>query len=108
MHPAISADSETGTTSFQDAAPAMSFLELLQADDVEVKSVVKTAAPMAEVSWTTADVMRRASDMAFAMEAHRRGMTLVSVQKILSGKYHNSLKKKHKRKTRKGKEHGNP
>ena len=39
--------------------------------------------------------VRRASDTAFALEAHRRGMVLVGAKNILSGKYHDSGKHKH-------------
>jgi hypothetical protein len=61
---------------------------------------------MAEIGWTTADVMCRASDMAFALKAHRRGMCLVGAKNILAGR-HTSGKKKHKRQKRKRKiEHG--
>jgi hypothetical protein len=103
MHPAISLDPDTATTRFQTEAVAQSYLELLQATDFEVKHcAVKTAAPMAEISWTTADVMRRVSPLAFAMEAYRRGLKLVGVENILSGAYYESGKKKHVRQKRKG------
>jgi hypothetical protein len=102
MHPAISLDLETGSIRFQDHAPVLSYLELLQADDFEVKHCAAKATPMAEISWTTADVLRRASDTAFALEAHRRGMCLVGAKNILSGRFANG-KKPHRRKQKKNK-----
>jgi hypothetical protein len=117
MRPALSLNPETATTRQQmddeigsdDLAHDISYAEILQCsrsdyerqDVAEPKPVVKAAEPMAEVSWTTADVMRRVSPLAFAMEAYRRGMTLVNVQKILSGTHHDSGKRKHRRKQNK-------
>ena len=59
--------------------------------------------PMAQVSWSTAQQLQGVSDAAFAIEAWRRGMKLVAAKNILSGKCHESGKKKHKRKKREGK-----
>jgi hypothetical protein len=107
MRPAISLDPDTGSIRFQDHAPVLAYLELLQVDDYEVKHCAAKSTPMAEISWTTADVMRRASDMAFDIEARRRGYIMAG--KILSGTHHDSGKKKHKRwkqkSQKRGKEH---
>jgi hypothetical protein len=90
----ISTDETTGTTRTQPEDEPCSYHRMLECVrsqyermDVAKPRVVKVAQPMAEISWTTADVMRRASDTAFALEAHRRGLCLVSAKNILSGKY---------------------
>jgi hypothetical protein len=101
MRESLSSNPASGTTRFQVEAPAASYLELLQADDFEVKPCTVKATPMATVSRSTADVLRNASNMAFAIEAHRRGLCLVAVKNILAGR-HASGKKKHKRQKRKG------
>jgi hypothetical protein len=108
MRRVLSTDEQSGTTRFQVEAPAQSYLELLQADDFEVKHCpVKSAEPMAQVSWTTADRLSNASDLAFQIEARRRGY--IRAGKILSGTHHDSGKKKHKRwkhkSQKRGKEH---
>ena len=105
MRIAISSDEQSGTTRFQVEAPALSYLELLQADDFEVKHCAVKVEPMAQVSWSTADVLRNASNMAFAIEAHRRGLGLVAAKNILSGKYP-SGKKPHRKKQNKSLKQG--
>jgi hypothetical protein len=115
---AISNQIFSGTTRWQeedeighdDLAHDISFTELLECerhcyerqDVAEPKPVVK-AVPMAQVSWSTAQQLQGVSDAAFAIEAWRRGMKLVAAKNILSGKCHESGKKKHKRKKREGK-----
>ncbi len=92
MRPAISTDPTTGTTRWQEEDVFdIRYHEALgctrgqyERMDVAKPRAAKVAQRMAEVSWTTADVMRNASNTAFALEAHRRGMRLVSTQKILS------------------------
>ena len=95
MRLAISTDETTGSSRFQtdseigheDFSHDISYRETLNCVDYE-----RDDAPplrMAEISWTTADVLRRASDTALALDAHRRGMVLVGVQNILSGKQNN-------------------
>jgi len=115
MREAISLDKTTGTSRWQeehdvndDLALEATYAEMLQVErhcyermDVKKSPVVKSEEPMAQISWSTAEVMRNASNLAFAMEAYRRGMTLVSVQKILSGTHHDSGKRKHRRKQNK-------
>ena len=105
MRESLSSNPASGTTRFQVEAPAASYLELLQADDFEVKPCTVKATPMATVSWSTADVLRNASNMAFAIEAKRRGLCLVAVKNILSGKYP-SGKKPHRRKQNKSLKQG--
>lgn len=112
MRPAISLAPETGTSRWQaddeigndELAHDISYVELLgcQRSDYERQDVAKPKpAQMAQVSWSTADVLRNASNLAFALEAHSRGMKLVAVKNILAGG-HASGKKKHKRQKRKG------
>jgi hypothetical protein len=102
MRIAISSDEQSGTTRFQVEAPALSYLELLQANDFEVKTVKTKSKPpaMAQVTWqqarTTAEVLPGASELAFLMEARRRGYEVAG--RTLSGKYHDSDKRKHRRK----------
>src|SRR5580704_16413416 len=102
MRHVLSTDERSGTTRFQTEALAQSYLELLQADDFEVRHRAVKARPMAEISWTTADVLRRASDTAFALEAYRRGVCLVGAKNILSGIFANG-KKLYRRKQEKNK-----
>jgi hypothetical protein len=113
MRPAISLAPETGTSRWQaddeigndELAHDISYVELLgcQRCDYERQDVAKPKpAQMAQVSWSTADVLRRASDTAFALEAYRRGLTLVGAKRILSGKHYESGKKKHRRKSKRG------
>jgi hypothetical protein len=96
MRHLLSTDEQSGTTRFQTEAPAQSYLELLQADDFEVKHRAVKAPPMATVSWSTADVLRNASNLAFAIEAHSRGLKLVGAKRILSGTHYESGKRKHR------------
>lgn len=103
MRPAISRDETTGSTRFQDEAEAQSFIELLgcQRDCYERQDVATPKPlPMAEVSWQQArpmaEVLKEASELAFVIEARRRGYAVAS--KILSGRYHDSGKRKHRRK----------
>lgn len=92
MRKAISTDSDTGTSRWQEADVFdISFHESLgctrrQYERVDIKQshVVKSAEAMASVSWSTAKQLEQISDCAFAIEAHRRGMRLVSVENILS------------------------
>jgi|SRR5271156_3180884 hypothetical protein len=96
-------DESTGSNNMQDDEPC-SYAELLQClrSDYERMDVAKPKpVQMAQVSWSTADVLRNASNLTFAIEAHRRGMSLVGAKNILSGKY-SSGRKIHKRKKRKG------
>jgi hypothetical protein len=116
MRPAFSTDLNSGSSRFQaddevndDLAHDISYQELLQClrhdyerMDVKKPRMVKSPEPMAEISWTTADVMRRASDTAFAIEAHSRGFKLVGAKRILSGTHYESGKKKHRRKSKRG------
>ncbi|MGA7638012.1 MAG: hypothetical protein WCB00_13860 [Candidatus Acidiferrales bacterium] len=56
---------------------------------------------MATAPWVPmATVLQSVSDTAFAIEAHRRGLRLVNASRILSGKYHDSGKRKHRRKNK--------
>jgi hypothetical protein len=77
MRRAISIEENSGTTRFQVEAPALSYLELLQADDFEVKHCAVKVEPMAQVSWADArpmcDRLKDVSDLAILLEAHRRG-----------------------------------
>jgi hypothetical protein len=116
MRPAISLAPETGTTRFQadddineELSPDISYHEALgcvrsdyERMDIKKSPVAKVAAPMAEVSWqqarSTADVLKDASELAFLMEARRRGYEVAG--RILSGKYHDSGKRKHRRKNK--------
>jgi hypothetical protein len=111
MRPALSTDNNSGSSRFQaddeisdELAHDISYVELLgcQRSSYERIDIEKKPTPvqMAEISWTTADVMHRASDTAFAIEAYRRGMKLVAVKNILSGKYYDSGKRKHRRKSK--------
>jgi len=110
MRPAISTNPETGSSRFQaddevndDLANDISYREALGClrSDYERQDVARPKpAPMAQVSWSTAEQMRQISDCAFAIEAYRRGQRLVSANQILSGTHHDSGKKRHKRKTK--------
>ena len=51
MRQAISTDENSGSSRFQTEAPAQSYLELLQADDAEVKHVTT-------VSWKQAQQLK--------------------------------------------------
>jgi hypothetical protein len=106
MRRVIALDESTGSTNMQDDEPC-SYHRMLgvtrndyERIDIKKTPVVKAAEPMAEISWTTADVMRNASNLAFALEAHRRGLCLVSAKNILSGKYFDSGKTKPRRKSK--------
>jgi hypothetical protein len=108
MRPAISLAPETGTTRYQAddeisevLAHDITFIELLgcRRSDYERQDVAKPKpVQMAEISWTTADVMRRASDLAFAFEARRRGY--ISAGKILDGRHYPNGKRIHERKSK--------
>jgi hypothetical protein len=106
MRPAISLDSETGTTRLQTDEPwSYHFMLGCLRNDYERADVKKTpVVKLAEATWfdarSTADKLKDASEAAFRIEMLRRGYAVAG--KILSGKYHDSLKKKHKRKKRKG------
>jgi hypothetical protein len=93
-------------------SPAQSFIELLGAADYEKHSTAKPRAvkvakpkpiPMAEASWadamSTADRLKQISDLALTMELNRRGYRAAG--KVLSGKYHDSGKRKHLRRKNK-------
>lgn len=102
MKQPISTDARSGSTRFQDEAEAQSFTELLgiASDEYEREDVAKPQPePMAQVSWSTAEQLKRVSDGAFAIEAYRRGLRLVGVRDILSGR-HSSGKKKRKRRNK--------
>jgi hypothetical protein len=116
MRPALSTDDNSGSSRFQaddeiseELAHDVTFIELLecQRNSYERIDIQKKPTPvqMAEISWTTADVMRDASNLAFALKAHRRGLCLVAVKNILSGKYP-SGKKPHRRKQNKSLKQG--
>jgi hypothetical protein len=103
MRKVTALDESTGSTNRQADQPC-SYHQLLECcrQDYERQYVAKPKpAQMAQVSWSTADVLRNASNMAFAIEAHRRGLCLVAVKNILAGG-HASGKKKHQRQKRKG------
>lgn len=93
MREPISSNPASGTTRFQVESPAQSFIELLGVADYE-------RVPVAEVSWQQArpmaDVLKEASELAFLMEARRRGYEVAG--KILDGKHYNSGKRIHRRK----------
>jgi|SRR5271156_2611673 hypothetical protein len=115
MRPALSTDENSGSSRFQaddevndELAHDVTFVEILQCSrsDYERHDVAKPkphavaiAAPMASVSWSTAQRLQGVSDAAFAIEMRRRGYEIA--RKILSGKYYDSGKRKHKK--RKGK-----
>jgi hypothetical protein len=113
MRPAISLDPDTATTRYQaddeiahdDLSHDISYhevLEVTRGDYERQDSAKPTPVPMAQVSWqqarTTADVLKDASELAFMMEARRRGYAVAG--KILSGKYHDNGKRKHRRKNK--------
>ncbi|MGB8441593.1 MAG: hypothetical protein WCE26_19500 [Candidatus Acidiferrales bacterium] len=119
MRPAISADETTGSSRFQadddineDLSHDISYAEILEViqEDYERRDdpkprAAKLAEPTATVSWSTAEVLRNASNLAFAIEAHSRGMKLVAAKNILAGNVLQnrwpSGKKKHRRKSQK-------
>src|SRR5277367_934810 len=106
MRRALSTDENSGSSRFQaddevndDLAHDISYAEALGCvrQNYERMSIpkipaVKEAAPMAAVSWSTAQQLQGVSDVAFAFEAHRRGLCLVSAKNILSGKVFDSGK----------------
>lgn len=108
MRSAISLDPTTGTSRWQEEDVFdISYAEILQVEchlyerqDIAAPKPV----PMAEISWADArpmsEKLKQVSDYAFAIEAHRRGMRVVSAQNILNGKYHDSGVKKHKRRNK--------
>jgi hypothetical protein len=99
MRAAISSNPESGTTRFQTEAPAQSYLELLQASDFEVKHCTVNPVQMAQAAWVPmGDLLQSASELAFRMEGLRRGYAIAG--KILSGKYYDSGKRKHRRKNK--------
>jgi hypothetical protein len=98
----ISTDEFSGSTRFQaddeighdDLAHDISYHETLgctrnsyERIDIKKSPVVKSAEPTAQVSWSTAQRLQGVSDVAFALEAYRRGLCLVSAKNILSGRY---------------------
>jgi hypothetical protein len=96
---AISNNPKSGTTRFQTEAPAQSYSELLQASDFEVKHcAVKPVETAQAARVPMANVLQSASELAFSMEALRRGYAIAG--KILSGKYYDSGKRKHRRKNK--------
>ena len=100
MRAAISNNPESGTTRFQTEAPAQSYLELLQASDFEVKHSAAKPVQMAQAAWVPmANVFQSASDLAFRIEALRRGYAIAGT--ILSGKFYDSGKRKHRRRNNK-------
>jgi hypothetical protein len=114
MRPAISLAPETGTTRFQsdddineDLSPDISYHESLGCvrSDYERQDVAKPKpVPTAQVSWSDArpmgDRLKDASDLAFRMEALRRGYEIAG--KILDGRHYPSAKTIHKKQSQRG------
>ena len=107
MRKAIALDESTGSTNRQDDEPC-SYHETLgcHRGDYERQDVAKPKpVPMAQVSWAdarpTAERLKDASDLAFIMEARRRGYEIAD--RVLSGKYYDSGKKKHRKKHKQNK-----
>ena len=102
MREPISSNPASGTTCFQVESPAQSFIELLGVADYERQDAAEPKrASMATAPWVPmATVLQSVSDIAFVIEARRRGYAIAG--KVLSGKYHDSGKKKHVRKSQRG------
>lgn len=111
---ALSTDTETGTTRWQEEDVFdIRYHEALgcvrdqyERIDVAVKKApVEVAAPMATVSRTTADILRNASNLAFALEAVQRGYVPKAALKILAGRHPSGEKmhRKQKNKSQRGK-----
>ena len=102
MRKVTALDESTGRTNCQDDEPC-SYREALECtrSDYERIDVAKPI-PMAQVSWadamSTADRLKQISDLALTMELNRRGYRAAA--KILSGRYHDSGAKKHKRRNK--------
>jgi hypothetical protein len=116
MRIAISLDPDTATTRYQaddeigsdDLSHDISYAEILEVtrgdydcrDDPKPR-VVKSAEPIATVSWADArpmsEKLKDASDLAFLLEANRRGYAIAG--NVLTGRWP-SGKKKHKSKKR--------
>lgn len=76
MRQPLSNDETSGTTRFQDEADAQSYAEQLGVADYDIPP---DKVQFAEVSWTTAHGLQKASDVAFRLEANRRGFKLVKI-----------------------------
>lgn len=112
MRPAISADETTGSSRFQadneigsdDLSHDISYHETLECvrDAYERQDIAAPQpASTATAPWVPiATVLQSVSDTAFLIEARRRGYAIAG--KVLSGKYHDSGKKKHVRKSQRG------
>jgi hypothetical protein len=104
MRKVMALDESTGSSNMQDDEPC-SYHRLLGVvrSDYERKSVPKhKVVPMAQVSWADArqmaDKLKDASDLAFILEANRRGYAIAG--KILDGRHYPSGKNIHKSKKR--------